>query len=156
MPPERATDNAEDSLVETQKQPTDAMKISTPSSRPTSGSSHVIRRVIHAPQRPPLAESFIMLNSKEDGTGPSETEAEVRNYQSMAKLFDTLSIRTDFEHPLCVECAEVVMESMDEQIKAATKEKELYERTLERMKSEIANAPSLEVLQAELKEVLFT
>lgn len=64
----------------------------------------------------------------------------------LSKLFEILSARSDIDHPICVECTELLMVSLERKLDAAIAERDAYVRFL---KSVQAEQPSEEELRAQ-------
>jgi beclin 1 len=69
-----------------------------------------------------------------------------------AGLFDLLSSNSDVDHPLCEECCDCLLDSMDQQLKLTDEELNDYSNFLKKLESEKED-DSLEDLEKELNTV---
>jgi beclin 1 len=65
--------------------------------------------------------------------------------ERITKLFEILSARSDIDHPVCVECTELLLEELQKKLEWTTRETDAYLKFLKDMQ---ANAPTDEELQA--------
>lgn len=62
------------------------------------------------------------------------------------RLFEILSARSDIDHPICVECTDMLVEGLQKKLDIASKERDSYVRHLKEVK---ANQPSEEDIKAQ-------
>lgn len=62
------------------------------------------------------------------------------------RLFEILSARSDVDHPICVECTEMLMDALQKKLDVTSKERDAYVRHLKEVK---ANQPSEEDIAAQ-------
>ncbi|KAF5988916.1 beclin 1 [Fusarium coicis] len=62
------------------------------------------------------------------------------------RLFEILSARSDIDHPICVECTEMLVEGLQKKLEAASRERDAYVKHLKEAK---ANKPSEEDMKAQ-------
>ncbi|ROT39328.1 autophagy protein Apg6 [Sodiomyces alkalinus F11] len=62
------------------------------------------------------------------------------------KLFEILSSRSDMDHPVCVECTEMLVDGLQKKLETATKERDAYVSFLKQVQ---ANQPSEDDIQAQ-------
>jgi beclin 1 len=65
--------------------------------------------------------------------------------ERITKLFEILSARSDIDHPVCVECTEVLLEELQKKLETTTRERDAYIAFLKEIQ---ANAPTDEELRA--------
>jgi beclin 1 len=65
--------------------------------------------------------------------------------ERITKLFEILSARSDIDHPVCVDCTEVLLEELQKKLEATTRERDAYVAFL---KETQASAPTEEELRA--------
>ena len=65
--------------------------------------------------------------------------------ESITRLFEIVSARSDIDHPICTECTELLLSSFQNRLTSATKERDAYITYLKNLKN---NAPS----QAEINK----
>ena len=71
-----------------------------------------------------------------DGTG-GEGKAMSQEMDRMAKLFEILSARSDIDHPICVECTELLVDGLQKRLEAATRERDAYVGFLKQVNADI-------------------
>ncbi|CAF3515612.1 unnamed protein product [Fusarium graminearum] len=62
------------------------------------------------------------------------------------RLFDVLSARSDVDHPICVECTEMLVEGLQKKLEIASRERDSYAKHLKEAK---ANKPSEEDMKTQ-------
>ncbi|KAF5631975.1 beclin 1 [Fusarium tjaetaba] len=62
------------------------------------------------------------------------------------RLFEILSARSDIDHPICVECTEMLVEGLQKKLEVASRERDAYVKHLKEAK---ANKPSEEDIKAQ-------
>lgn len=62
------------------------------------------------------------------------------------RLFEILSARSDVDHPVCVDCTELLVEGLQRRLDVATRERDAYVKHLRRIQ---AQQPSLEDIKAQ-------
>jgi beclin len=67
-----------------------------------------------------------------------------------AYLFEILSARSDIDHPICVECTELLVDQMQKRLASATKERDAY---VDFLRNANADVPSEEEIQQAQKEL---
>ncbi|PYH81697.1 putative autophagy protein Apg6 [Aspergillus uvarum CBS 121591] len=71
-----------------------------------------------------------------------------------ARLFDIISARSDIDHPICLECTDLLVEGMEKQLADAKKERDAYSSFLRDLKSSVPTTEELEAAQQSLQETL--
>ncbi|KAK4195102.1 autophagy protein Apg6-domain-containing protein [Triangularia verruculosa] len=66
--------------------------------------------------------------------------------ERITKLFEILSARSDIDHPVCVECTELLLEELQKKLEATNRERDAYVACLKDIQS---NAPTDEELRAQ-------
>jgi len=66
--------------------------------------------------------------------------------ERITRLFEILSARSDIDHPVCVECTEMLMEGLQKRLKETARERDAYVGYIKKMQAE---APTDEELQAQ-------
>lgn len=106
-----------------------------------------------------LGDSTSSLQSSE---GANSGKTNDRGLQTVAKqtatasrLFDILSDQSDVDHPLCEECADFVIDQMDQQLKLLEDESREYREYLDNLKKDSENddGSDLEILREKLNEM---
>ncbi|KAK0730416.1 autophagy protein Apg6-domain-containing protein [Lasiosphaeris hirsuta] len=80
--------------------------------------------------------------------GPADDDDPTKSYEMerITKLFEILSARSDIDHPVCVDCTEVLVDEMQKKLESVTRERDSYVGFL---KEALANAPTDEELRAQ-------
>jgi len=79
-----------------------------------------------------------------------ETKALSQDMERASRLFEILSARSDIDHPVCVECTEMLVTGLQRRLEAATKERDAYVGFLKQVNG---NVPTEEEVK-ESKEAL--
>ncbi|KAL5596542.1 hypothetical protein BROUX41_006768 [Berkeleyomyces rouxiae] len=110
-----------------------------PASKSPSGS----RRRSNSRLIPSRPGSSYQSQNRTTDNSPSEV-SKVHDMERVNKLFEILSARSDIDHPICVECTEMLVEELQKKLDTATKERDAYITFLKRVQDE-------EPTEAELK-----
>jgi beclin 1 len=78
------------------------------------------------------------------GDGDDQTKS--HEMERISKLFEILSARSDIDHPVCVECTELLVEEMQKKLEIAGRERDAYLTFLKQVQ---ADAPTDEELRAQ-------
>lgn len=81
-----------------------------------------------------------------DGEDAVPDTSKAYEMERMNKLFEILSARSDIDHPVCVECTDMLVEELQRKLEGATKERDTYTSFLKELQS---NQPSDEDLKAQ-------
>ncbi|KAI9841084.1 MAG: autophagy protein 6 [Thelocarpon superellum] len=57
--------------------------------------------------------------------------------ETTTRLFEILSARSDVDHPICVECTELLLDGLQKRLDGATRERDAYVEFLKRINSEV-------------------
>ena len=79
-----------------------------------------------------LQEDVAVMDNTED-----EGKALSQEMEKVARLFEVLSARSDIDHPICVECTELLVDGLQRRLEAATKERDAYVGFLKQVKGDI-------------------
>ncbi|KAK7743549.1 Vacuolar protein sorting-associated protein atg6 [Cytospora paraplurivora] len=80
-----------------------------------------------------------------DDMTPDDDSNKSREMDRIAKLHEILSARSDIDHPVCVECTEMLVEGLQKKLETANREREAYVGYLKEIQ---AGAPTDEELKA--------
>lgn len=86
-----------------------------------------------------------------DNGGYTEYEDKAQGMERISKLFEILSARSDIDHPVCVECTEMLVEGLQKRLEDATHERDAYVAFLKKTQ---ADAPTAEELEAQAKALV--
>ncbi|KAG0651727.1 Vacuolar sorting-associated 30 [Hyphodiscus hymeniophilus] len=77
-------------------------------------------------------EDMALMDGIED-----EGNALSQEMEKVARLFEILSARSDIDHPICVECTELLVDGLQRRLEVATKERDAYVGFLKEVKGDI-------------------
>jgi len=73
--------------------------------------------------------------------------------ETASRLFEVLSSRSDIDHPICVECTELLIDGLEKRLSSATKEKDMYLDFLRNANADFPTDEERQQIQAELNSV---
>ena len=73
--------------------------------------------------------------------------------QKTAELFDIISNNGSVDHPLCEECTDTLLDSMDQQLKLAEDEAQEYQAFLQKLENETEDDSRVPALEEELQKL---
>ncbi|KAF3764459.1 hypothetical protein M406DRAFT_42195 [Cryphonectria parasitica EP155] len=76
---------------------------------------------------------------------PDSNDTKSREMERITKLHEILSARSDIDHPVCVECTEMLVDGLQKKLEAANREREAYARYVKQL---YADAPTEDELKA--------
>lgn len=88
-------------------------------------------------------------NGTEDGGGSFSDQVERAN-----RLFEIISSRSDIDHPICVECTEMLVDGLQKRLVGATRERDAYISFQRSLNSSVPTAEEIEAAEKSLKETL--
>lgn len=100
-----------------------------------------------APSRSGRKKSESEVHGQGDGSFSNQVEKTTR-------LFEIVSARSDIDHPICVECTDLLVEGLQKQLAGATKERDAYISFLRSLNASVPTAEELEAAEKSLKESL--
>jgi len=84
------------------------------------------------------------LGENGQGNGNATVDEEVDSKTTLshqvkvsAKLFDVLSSRSDIDHPICMECTELLVDGLSKRLANVTRERDAYVEFLKKVNAEI-------------------
>jgi beclin len=99
----------------------------------------------HNQDSSPPAAAAAKTRSRRESTGRrdvgvdgNDEDDSSKTYQMerISKLFEILSARSDIDHPVCVECTDLLVEGLQKKLKTASKERDAYVNYLKTMQAE--------------------
>ncbi|CAK7272953.1 Vacuolar protein sorting-associated protein atg6 [Sporothrix epigloea] len=75
-----------------------------------------------------------------------EDARKAQGMERITKLFEIMSARSDIDHPVCVECTELLVEGLQQRLDAATRERDAYVAFVQKSQADV---PTAEELQAQ-------
>ncbi|EOO00857.1 putative autophagy protein [Phaeoacremonium minimum UCRPA7] len=99
------------------------------------------------PRRDAQTSGSRQEKGKDDGAGLDE-EDKSKSYEMerITKLFEILSARSDIDHPVCVECTDILLDGLQKRLETAARERDAYVGYLKKLQAE---APTEEELRAQ-------
>ena len=67
------------------------------------------------------------------------------------RMFEILSARSDIDHPICVECTELLVDGLQKRLAITTKERDAYVDYLRRANTDVPNAEEVKAAESALK-----
>ncbi|KAL6711990.1 Vacuolar protein sorting-associated protein atg6 [Coniothyrium glycines] len=67
------------------------------------------------------------------------------------RMFEILSARSDIDHPICVECTELLVEGLQKRLAIATRERDAYVDYLRRANTDVPSAEEVKAAEAALQ-----
>lgn len=102
-----------------------------------------------------LSESHgVEMTRRASVTGASGTAGMGRMGDGMEttnRLFEILSARSDIDHPVCVECTELLVEGLQKRLGVAARERDAYVDYLRRANTDVPTTEELKAAEADLK-----
>ncbi|KJZ77316.1 hypothetical protein HIM_03040 [Hirsutella minnesotensis 3608] len=72
--------------------------------------------------------------------------------ERLNRLFEVLSARSDIDHPVCVDCTELLVEGLQKKLDMASKERDAYVKHLRQIQSEQPSPEDIKAQQEALKK----
>jgi beclin 1 len=73
-----------------------------------------------------------------------ENKAMSHEMERVSRLFEILSARSDIDHPICVECTELLVDGLQKRLEAATRERDAYVGFLKQVQVEVPTEEEIE------------
>jgi len=70
-----------------------------------------------------------------------------------ARLFEILSARSDIDHPICVECADLLLDGLQKRLNSVTKERDAYVEFLRQANADVPSAEETQDAQKDLDRI---
>lgn len=71
--------------------------------------------------------------------------------ETTARLFEIMSARSDIDHPICVECTELLVDGLQKRLGSATKERDAYVEFLRQANADIPTDEEVQQAETDLK-----
>ncbi|PVH99209.1 APG6-domain-containing protein [Periconia macrospinosa] len=68
------------------------------------------------------------------------------------RMFEILSARSDIDHPICVECTELLVDGLQKRLAVATRERDAYVDYLRRANTDVPSAEEIKAAEASLQK----
>lgn len=114
-------------------------------------------QVGHPPQQGkdvPPAQPTPLRRSSSAREAVANSQKSTRNDETerINRLFEILSSRSDIDHPICVECTDLLVEGLQRKLELSTKERDAYVKYLRQVKTERPSADEIKTRQDSLKK----
>ncbi|KAJ5698595.1 hypothetical protein N7462_000600 [Penicillium macrosclerotiorum] len=107
---------------------------------------------------PPAVESSNLPSSRRKSTPGQDTTQEdgsfAQQIEKSAQLFEIVSSRSDIDHPICVDCTELLVDGLQKRLAGSTKERDAYISFLRDLNASIPTSEELEAAEQSLQESL--
>lgn len=101
---------------------------------------------------PPIKPHGIKAQNKDiEYVATEDDDPKSREIERITKLHEILSARSDIDHPVCVECTEMLVEGLQKKLEAANKEREAYVGYMKRLHAEGPTAEELKAAEESLR-----
>ncbi|TEA15114.1 Vacuolar protein sorting-associated protein 30 [Colletotrichum sidae] len=113
--------------------------------------SQVAQPVLSKPDPPP-ANPKSSRGGKGGQKVPDEPRTKAQEMERINKLFEILSARSDIDHPICVECTDLLVEGLQKRLDAAAKERDAYVGFLKQVQSDQPSEEDVKAQDEALKQ----
>lgn len=96
----------------------------------------------------PTSNKHVAFNL--ESTGEQNGKALSQEMERVNRLFDVLSARSDIDHPICVECTEMLVDGFKLKFEAATKERDAYVSFLKQVNAERPTDEEVDLSRSQL------
>jgi beclin 1 len=103
------------------------------------------------PQTQPSAPEVSRRASATAGSGTVGGASLADGLETTQRMFEILSARSDIDHPICVECTELLVDGLQKRLTVATKERDAYVDYLRRANTDVPSAEEVKAADAALK-----
>ncbi|KAJ5140807.1 hypothetical protein N7448_004215 [Penicillium atrosanguineum] len=108
---------------------------------------------------PPAADTSLPSRPKRQSIGQNqdlgqEDSAYASQIEKTTRLFEIVSARSDIDHPICVECTDMLVQELQKRLTGATKERDAYITFLRNLNASVPTAEEVEAAEKSLKEAL--
>jgi beclin 1 len=105
---------------------------------------------VEEPQAPrPELTRRASVVAKASGTAGGGSMAD--GLETTNRMFEILSARSDIDHPVCVECTDLLVEGLQKRLAVATRERDAYVDYLRRANTDVPSAEEIKAAEAALK-----
>ncbi|KAJ5404258.1 hypothetical protein N7509_004129 [Penicillium cosmopolitanum] len=127
-----------------------------------------------APYYRPAACLFVMLTESQFGPPAVDTSSPSRVHRKSSqphdpnhengsfssqvekatRLFEIVSARSDIDHPICIECTDMLVDGLQKRLNASTKERDAYIAFLRTLNASVPSSEDIDVAEQSLHESL--
>ncbi|KAF0318104.1 Vacuolar protein sorting-associated protein 30 [Colletotrichum sp. SAR11_59] len=113
--------------------------------------SQVAQPVLSRPEPQP-ANAKSNKGGKAGSKGQEEPSSKAHEVERINKLFEILSARSDIDHPVCVECTDMLVEGLQKKLEGAARERDAYVGFLKQVQSDQPSEEEVKVQEEALKQ----
>nr|XP_036587375.1 ATPase [Colletotrichum truncatum]KAF6798317.1 ATPase [Colletotrichum truncatum] len=113
--------------------------------------SQVAQPVLSRPEPQP-ANLKSSRGNKNSHKGPEEPHSKAHEMERINKLFEILSARSDIDHPVCVECTDMLVEGLQKKLEGAARERDAYVGFLKQVQSDQPSEEDVKAQEEALKQ----
>lgn len=84
--------------------------------------------------------------------GQSDAHVLSNRMESAEKIFEILSARSDIDHPVCVECTDLLIEGLQKRLNSTNKERDAYVEYLRQANSDIPSSEEVKEADEKLRQ----
>jgi beclin 1 len=105
-------------------------------------------------QKEPSRRDAQQAQLTNDGAQQDDEEDPSKSYEMerITKLFEILSARSDIDHPICVECTDLLVEEMQKKLDSASRERDAYVSYLKQIQSSPLTDDEVSAQEAALRK----
>ncbi|KAF2030009.1 APG6-domain-containing protein, partial [Setomelanomma holmii] len=85
------------------------------------------------------------------GSGTAGGASMADGLETTNRMFEILSARSDIDHPICIECTDLLVEGLQKRLGVATRERDAYVDYLRRANTDVPSADEVKTAEAALK-----
>lgn len=100
---------------------------------------------------PTRSHNYLASQQSSENRPVDDDDPKSREMERIAKLHEILSARSDVDHPVCLECTEMLVEGLQKKLEAANKERGAYVGYLKRLQAEAPTDEELKAAEESLK-----
>jgi beclin 1 len=107
---------------------------------------------------PPVTDNTLAARNRRNRTQVQSRIPEdgsfVDQVERTTRLFEIVSARSDIDHPICVECTELLVEGLQKRLAGSTKERDAYITFLRNLNGSVPTAEEVQAAEKSLNESL--
>ncbi len=96
---------------------------------------------------PKSSRSAITKHGRDD----DQKQSLSHQVETTTRLFEMLSSRSDIDHPICVECTELLVEGLQNRLASSTRERDAYVDFLKKLNAEVRSPEEIKKAEEDLK-----
>ncbi|KAF3806770.1 Beclin-1-like protein B, partial [Colletotrichum gloeosporioides] len=113
--------------------------------------SQVAQPVLSRPEPQPTNPKS-NKGGKAGAKGQEEPTSKAHEVERINKLFEILSARSDIDHPVCVECTDMLVEGLQKKLEGAARERDAYVGFLKQVQSDQPSEEEVKAQEEALKQ----